>query len=75
MIVNKQPVSAFSIHYLHFFTDTLGDRHGSHTTRLSSANDSAMRAVTIFIQELTELRRLARARLSNDHDNWGYNVS
>jgi hypothetical protein len=52
----------------HFLGDTLGDGHGGHTTRLR-APDAAPLGEAIFVEVLRELRRLARTRLSHDHDH------
>ena len=52
----------------HFFTNTFRDRHGSDTTRLGTS-DEAVGAVTVLIQELSELCRLSGTRFTNDDDD------
>ena len=54
--------------YLHLLTDALGDRHCSHSTRLCAPND-AICTVSVFVEELSELSRFARTRLTDDHQN------
>ena len=54
---------------LHFFTDTLRDRHSSNTTRLSTSHKS-IGAVAVFVQELSELGGLTRTSFTNDNDDY-----
>lgn len=54
---------------VHFFRDTLGDRHRSDTSRLGAPNH-AVPSVPILKQELTELCGLPRAGLANNNDDY-----
>ena len=54
--------------YLHLLTDTLGDRHCSHSTRLCAPN-YAICTVSVLVEELSELSRFTRTRLTDDHQN------
>ena len=54
--------------YLHFLADTLGDGHGSHTTRLG-ASDSLVVRKPSFGQVLRHLGGLAGTSLADDDED------
>lgn len=51
---------------LHLLANTLSDRHSCHTSRLCAAYHSRL-AISVLVQKLCQLSRLARPRFANDN--------